>query len=307
MQWFTLNSWDDSMSSHERALYLSIKRVQWTLCLLAICFLSCKKSEPYSFFVAGHVYGKPSPKSIGVHPPFVEKFGLIKSTPDMSFGILTGDMVFMDSDKHWDSLHTDLKPLNIPIHKVPGNHELVRKRKEYESRFGKTYSAFVQNGDLFILLDPLLDKWSITGEQLKFLKSTLLKNEALNGNIFVFFHQLLWWSPENKFKNVQPNWIGYRGDSCNFESDILPLFKNTEQPVYMFAGDVGAYPNKNSFFYHKEKTVTLIASGMGGEKKDNFLIIKVNESKEVEIKMVALNGDDINGLGKIEDYELPKD
>lgn len=223
----------------------------------------------------------------------------------MSFGILTGDMVFMDSDKHWDSLHTDLKLLGIPIYKAPGNHELIRKRKEYESRFGKTYSSFIQNGDLFIFLDPLLDKWSITEKQLEFLKSTLSKNKALDGNIFVFFHQLLWWSPDNKFKNIEPNWIGYRGDSCNFESVVLPLFENTNLPVYMFAGDIGAYPDKNSFFYHKEKNITLVASGMGGNKKDNFLIIKVNGTKKVEIEMVTLNGEDVNALGKIEDYQLP--
>ena len=224
----------------------------------------------------------------------------------MNFGVLTGDMVFVSNDERWDSLENDLKVLEMPIHQAVGNHEVILKREHYEKRYGKTYDAFIQNGDLFIFLDPLLDEWNISGEQLEFLKSTLSKNKSLNGNIFVFFHQLLWWSPDNKFKNVKPNWIGYRGESCNFDAVVLPLLKKTNLPVYMFAGDIGAYPNKNSFFYHKEKNITLIASGMGGGKKDNFLIIKVNEEKEVKIEMISLNGDDVNGLGKIQDYKLPQ-
>jgi len=220
--------------------YSSIK-TKLLCCIFIIGLLSCSKSEPYAFFVAGHVYGKPTPNSIGAHPPFKEKFDLIKSIPDMSFGVLTGDMVFASTEERWDSLESDLKVLNLPIHHAVGNHEVILKREHYEERFGKTYDAFVQNDDLFIFLDPLLDEWSISGAQLDFLKSTLSNNKDLKGNIFVFFHQLLWWSPDNKFKKVVPNWIGYRGDSCNFESVVLPLFEKTNLPVFMFAGDIGAY------------------------------------------------------------------
>ena len=73
----------------------------------------------------------------------------------------------------------------------------------------------------------------------------------------------------------------------------------------MFAGDVGAFANGSEFMYHKYDNVTLVASGMGGEIRDNIVIIDVLEDKTTSFRLIALNGSEMNSLGKLEDYVLP--
>jgi len=70
----------------------------------------------------------------------------------------------------------------------------------------------------------------------------------------------------------------------------------------MYCGDVGAFPNGDEFSYHNYKNITLISSGMGGGKRDNFVIVNVEENKIVSFKLIALNGDDINALGELKDF-----
>ena len=43
----------------------------------------------------------------------------------------------------------------------------------------------------------------------------------------------------------------------------------------MFAGDVGAFDNGSEFMYHSFSNFTFIASGMGGEVRDNILAKEV--------------------------------
>ena len=57
------------------------------ICLLLL--VSCKKDRltilhdddiEYSFFIAGHTYGKPDSDNKGVHPAFKKRFDVIKTT-----------------------------------------------------------------------------------------------------------------------------------------------------------------------------------------------------------------------------------
>jgi hypothetical protein len=73
----------------------------------------------------------------------------------------------------------------------------------------------------------------------------------------------------------------------------------------MFAGDVGAYYTGSEFMYHQYENITLIASGMGGNVRDNFIIIDVHEDASVSYRLIALNAPDISALGDLEDYTLP--
>ena len=72
----------------------------------------------------------------------------------------------------------------------------------------------------------------------------------------------------------------------------------------MFSGDVGALNQSSAFMYHNYENITLIASGMGDGVRDNFIIIEVNDNK-IHFNLIALNGNDINSLGNLTDYELP--
>jgi len=50
-------------------------------------------SSSYSFFVAGHVYGAPGVNNVGFHPPFKHKLAYIQGRPEISLGVLLGDIV----------------------------------------------------------------------------------------------------------------------------------------------------------------------------------------------------------------------
>ena len=57
--------------------------------------------------------------------------------------------------------------------------------------------------------------------------------------------------------------------------------------VFLFAGDVGAFDNKSEFFYDNISGVNFFATGMGGGKRDNFLLLHVNHGK-VGIELMQL-------------------
>jgi len=226
------------------------------------------ESKTYSFFVAGHVYGKPgeTETNIGVHPPFKQKLEMIKNNAEIKFGVFTGDIVFDAlKENEWDEVDQDIAFINKKVYFAPGNHDVgnAKKKAIFTRRYGPTYQRFMQGEDLIIILDPNLNGWSIKGDQLTWLKEQLDSNKDTARNIFVFFHQLLWWTPENEFKSYKPNSTsGGKGDN-NFFTEVYPLFSNLGKPIYMFAGDTGVY--EKGVMYHKDNNITFIASGMGGQ------------------------------------------
>ena len=106
--------------------------------------------------------------------------------------------------------------------------------------FGKSYKKFFEGNDLFVILDLNLDHWNITGEQLTFLRNALRIDAKKARNIFIFSHQVLWYDKE-KFPEPVPNSLYDRSKETNYWSEIEPLLVATNKPVYVFAGDVGAF------------------------------------------------------------------
>jgi len=256
----------------------------------------------YSFFVAGHVYGAPGVDNVGVHPPFKNHFDILQNDPLVTLGVFTGDIVLTGNETNWNEIDDDVNTLGVPVHFAVGNHDMSN-RELYESRYGKTYYDFIEEGDLYIFLDPNIDEWNISGDQLDFLKSSLLQADAVD-NIYVFFHQLIWWENNNIYKNVALNSLQGRAENINYWTEIEPLFNGLDNSVIMFSGDVGANPTGDEFVYHTYDNITVIASGMGGNVRDNIIIIDVQKNKEIRYRLVALNGDDINALGELEAYTL---
>jgi len=276
--------------------------------LLSIHFFSRKPTKInteilYSFFVAGHTYGTPGVNNIGLHPPFRNELKSIRMNPNIDMGFLTGDIVWTSTVTNWDEVDSDLKSLGVPVYFAPGNHD-VTDRELFTNRYGKlgkTYWQFERKGDLFIILDPNIANWNISGDQLIFLKNTLGKSAAYR-NIFVFFHQLLWWANDNKFKNVKINSLQGRADKINFWKDIEPLFRELTNEVFMFAGDVGAFRNHRPMYYQYDN-IHFIGSGMGGGINDNYIIVNVpiDVRNKVEIGLKWLNSAH-QGSQNIEDF-----
>lgn len=251
----------------------------------ATLILSCKNQEkmPMSFFVAGHVYGSPYDTLPGIHPPFQLEKEYLRSYQNMKFGVFTGDIVNKSKSSHWDSVDVFIEALGYDVHFAVGNHDEGHKTL-YTSRYGKTYYSWNQNGNLFIVLNPLLYGWIINQDQLKFLKECL-ENVSEFRNIFIFFHQVLWEDRIDRTYGILPNSFEGRADSINFDSEIIPLLKDTQKPVFLFAGDVGATLDKTAIAVVYKDNITMIASGMGSGKNDNYIIVDIDTLGKVKLHL----------------------
>lgn len=244
----------------------------------SILLLFCSHSygqDSYSFFIAGHTYGEPGVNNIGLHPPFVAHFDSINANTNIEFGVLTGDIVSPNPiAQDWDEVDANLSTLNVPIYFAPGNHDM-ENRPLFESRYGDTYYSFKKGKDLCIVLDPNLENWNISGNQLTFLKTTISDLSEVR-NVYVFMHQLLWQEPDNKYSYITVNSYAGKASSINFWNEIEPLFYNNGHQTYFFAGDLGAGDWSSDFAYDRYDNINFIASGMGGPYGDHYLVVNVD-------------------------------
>ena len=244
--------------------------------ILSSFFLSAQTDNTaYSFFIAGHTYGTPGVNNIGLHPPFKGKFGYIQNRTEIKFGVLTGDIAgSVPTAQDWDEVDADIDTLGLPVYFAVGNHDM-RDRPLFESRYGITYFSFTYQNDLFIVIDPNIDGWSISGDQLEFLENVVDSSYQSVDNIFVFFHQLLWWKWNNIYSDIIPN--SYEGmvTPTNFWTVVEPLFNGLPNNVVLCAGDLGAGDWSSDFMYDSYDNMTFVASGMGKGAEDNFIVINI--------------------------------
>lgn len=273
------------------------------LILISISFYSKSQNDTssYSFFVAGHTYGVFGVNNVGLHPPFKNKFNYIKDRSEIKMGFLTGDIVLSPSKLDWDEVDDDIDSLGMPVYLVAGNHEMD-DRDLFESRYGRTYSRFSYKEDLFIILDPNKDNWSIKGDQLQFLENTLDSFATNSQNIFVFFHQVLWSIGNNRYSYITTNSDEGLYTPINFWTTIIPMFEELSNRVIMFSGDVGASWT-TGFSYDIHKNISFISSGMGGTRKDNFIVVNVDSNKQINYDLICLESKELNCLGELEDYK----
>lgn len=278
-------------------------RLFFTYIFLALAQqLFAQNEVSYSFFVAGHSSGTPGIDNPGLHPPFKKHFPFLNNHSNLQLGILTGDIVRAfpyPTTKDWEEVDMDLSELNIPVHFAVGNHDM-ENRPAYESRYGSTYFSFTHQNDLFLFLDPNLDNWNITGDQLSFLKTILDTTNA--SNIYVFTHQVLWSYPDNLFNYIKWNSSEGRASEINFWNEIIPLFQRSNKPVYFFAGDVGSAPYASPLSYDKVANFTFISSGMGNNTNENYLIVNVDNNKNLTYDVMCISDPDSNCLGQLEDH-----
>lgn len=270
--------------------------------LLFCSFLTIGQDLKYSFFVAGHAYGSvDDPADPGMHPPFVDYFDEINAYPGMSFGVLTGDVVNFPTADYWDAYEAQILGLDDTVYLAAGNHDVG---SEFENRFGNYYYDFKIDSQLFIVLTPSVNWMSVVGEQYNFLDSTLNAHQNDVDRIFIFMHELLWWSSTNEYANVEVNFPSYYpATPTNWEDVLKPRFIACGVPVTVYAGDIGCRPGVSSYMYDTFDNITLIASGLGSYVRDNIIITEVYEDS-VYFNMVAINYDYPGALGSIYDFDL---
>lgn len=251
----------------------------------------------YSFFVAGH----PSAWQ-GLNLDFLASYPYIQSRPEIEFGLFAGDIVASNPDTaDWDFVDADVADLGIPVHFAVGNHDM-ENRPLFEYRYGPTYYSFESHNDLFVVLDPDLDEWNISGDQLIWLDTTLSSNAGNVDNIYVVFHQLIWRELDNQYANVDWNSDVGRGDTVNFWTEVLPLFEVLSNEVVMIAGDVGAGPWAADVMYDNFNNITIIATGMGEGIGDNFVVVNVDSNKTLSYDLVCISDPFYDCLGPLENH-----
>lgn len=281
-----------------------MKKNIYSLTIIIVSYISvlAAQNNNYSFFVAGHTYGIPMVNNIGLHPPFKNKFSYIQNRSEIKFGFLTGDIVEHPSIAAWDSVDSDINTLGLPTYFVAGNHDVI-DRPLFTSRYGNSYYHFTHENDLFIILDPNLDSWNISGAQWNYLDSLLLNTAQVVDNIYIFFHQVLW-HDSTHYSSIVPNSLSGRADTINFWSEVEPLFNNLNNHVFMFAGDFYAWHAKTDVMYDNYDNITLIGSGMGGGPNDNFIVVNIDSSKNVTYDLICLTGNNSNCLGNLSDHQI---
>jgi len=274
-----------------------------SLMALSISFTQGQGTDStYSFFVAGHTYGTPGVDNDGLHPPFVDKFEYIQSRSEIAFGVLLGDIVFHSTEEAWDDVDNDIDSLGLPVYFAVGNHDMYN-RPLFEQRYGDTYYSFLYSNDLFIVLDPNIDQWNISGDQKLFLTNVIDNNANNVERIFVFFHQTLWWQSDNKYSAITPNSTEGRADTINFWSEIEPIFNQLENEVVMFAGDIGATSYSECVMYDNYDNITFIATGMGRGDGDNFVVINEQNGHDISYDLICLTGE-LDCLGTLESNDV---
>jgi hypothetical protein len=253
-------------------------------------------STSFRFLVIGHGYGS---TRLDDHLParaLLQKVPEL-TTMDLSMLVSLGDIVQHSIAGDFDNLKTSLlDPLPFPVLNIPGNHDVVN-RSEYESRYGKTFYSFRVGSAQMIFLDTERESCAIDAEQEKMLSSVI--SSSLNGgkiqNIFIFMHKTLFFKNDRLAQLNQPKGLpnvmecyGSQNFPALIDKTILPAAQ--KKPVYIFAGDVGAWENLSPYYEKRtDADLTMVMTGLGDYPDDSGILVAVDGIK-VQMQAYSLTG-----------------
>ena len=276
------------------------------LFMSALTVLNAQANRSYSFISAGHAYGAHEGENTGLHPALLQSLHSgFDST--VEFMVFTGDIVNFSTAESWLQVEKEVDSLSLRAYYVMGNHDDNQiGNAVFEEKFGGLYYSFYFRGDLFIVLNSIEADRAISDNQLIFLKEQIEQASDSTGNVFIFFHELIWNSHE-KYKGVRSN-SRSRHDQVlahsNYWEEVHPILMNKPgMRFFLVAGDVGGNPDAISAFYDQWDHITFLASGMGEVADENYLLVHVYENDSLDLELVPLN----RGLSlpDIEFYSVP--
>lgn len=270
------------------------KYVKSILFLLYTCFSLSANSQDdptYSFLVAGHAYGAHAGVNIGLHPPFLKKLFENRDSSVMAV-FLTGDIVNQSTNASWNQVKKELSGLGLNSYYVMGNHDNNSLgHTVFKEKHGGDYYYFTYKNELYIILNSTESNRSISQAQLQFIDDIFSNTDAQWERAFIFFHEVIW-NSNIKYKLVRSNSRSRYSslvNISNFWNEVYPRF--TAQPdkkFYLFAGDVGGNPDAIAASYDVWENVTLLSSGMGEVKDENFMKVNVLPDS-VTFELIPLN------------------
>lgn len=212
-----------------------------------------------------------------------------------NFLFLTGDVVAHPTQSNWHTVIHELSALKTYWYIAPGNHDFGTEvylpfKRDYElDENRKSYNFFSFRNNIFLVLNTSFDGWTINQQQNEELSTFLSLNVSnQTQNIFVFSHQL-WWQKEDSLSleldSIRTNsYALFEGESNFWKDAYYPIFSKYETPKWFFAGDVGSAYILEAYYEDHSENSHFYASGMGGGKDDNYLVVKVSKQGEVNIE-----------------------
>lgn len=260
--------------------------------LFSICSFTgiSQTDSTFSFLVAGHAYGAHTGTNIGLHPPFLKK---LTETRESVIGLfLTGDIVNQSTNASWNQVESELSKLGLNSYYIMGNHDNnTVGYSVFKKKHGEAYYSFVYKNELFVILNSTESDRSISPTQLKFLDDLFSNTDTHWERAFIFFHEVIW-NSNIKYMLVKSN-SRSRYDQLvnisNFWNEVYPrLTAKYEKEFFLFAGDVGGNTDAIAASYDRWNNVTLISSGMGEVKDENYLRVNVLPDT-VTFQLIPLN------------------
>lgn len=251
-------------------------------------------ANEFKFLVIGHIYGTTLGEDRDPSPTLLAK---IPDLNQLGFSMLVslGDMVKHSEEEDFDILDSQvLSRLEFPVFNTVGNHDVV-DRKLYENRYGQTFYSFSTGSAQMIFLDTERAECEIDDEQRLMVENVIdgaLEDDQIR-TIFIFMHKTLFFENESlfqaKLRMAGPNvWDCYGSESFKvvFENVIKPA--SLEKPVFLFAGDVGAWGNLSPYFEKlTEYPITMVMTGIGEEANDATILVRVKD-EDVQLELYPL-------------------
>ncbi|MCC6409482.1 MAG: metallophosphoesterase [Planctomycetes bacterium] len=201
--------------------------------------------QRFSFVVLGHLRGDANGELLQNLDEVLSEVERLH--PDLVF--LCGDLIWGDIEAKstdaaairadWDALDRKLARLSMPVHRVPGNHDVndLVTRDIWVERYGDLPKSFEFEGSKFLLLrsvwwpedgstqkhpDAFIRGKNLAQDQLAFLDHELAE-PARYQHVFAFTHHLLWWDEDaGWWKKVHPKLLAGGVDAV-FGGDYGPL------------------------------------------------------------------------------------
>lgn len=260
--------------------------------LNSVALTAVDMNSPVTILAGGHLYGNPYNEGTPLISSTIQNnIDIINSSQaDLFFSL--GDMTYLPSMESVQGLRDIfLDRVTVPLFNAVGNHDLKNGRTFYQSNFEQTYYSFEYGSLQIIVLDTVISHCYIEGHQLDMLNSVLedaLQNNHIR-NIFIFVHKLIFLEDED-LRGRANGLCEYGSNFSQLRDDIL-IPSSLEKPIYIFAGDVGAFGGNLSPFYHQypDSNLSTIAVGIGDGADDALLKIMV-EGDEVKFELIPLAG-----------------
>ena len=237
--------------------------------------------EAFQFIVFAHAYGDADVTDN------VPSSNLITHLHDLesyqpAFFFSLGDTVQKPTVEQFDILEERLlSKFSVPVFNAVGNHD-VMDRDLYTQRFGKTFYTFTYGNSKFFVLDTEINQCNIVGEQRQMLENGIteaLQDDSID-QIFIMMHKVLFLDAPLPVANPNDR-VVFNGNNFHEILDELLLPAAEQKPLYLFAGDVGAFGGNLSPLYIRDEqaNISMYAAGIGDTDFDVVFIVSVDGEK----------------------------